>query len=165
MIVFCEECGAKNDISPEILEGSGPPPRCENCNDILRIYTTPSAATVTVPLKKEKKRVTKPRLVLTFHNQTFEVDESRNTVTMGRQEYNDIEVLDNRVSRSHAVVEFRKGKFILIDRSTNGTFVMFEGQEGISLKRKELALKGKGIIGLGWKVDFDSPDAVHFVLK
>lgn len=93
------------------------------------------------------------------------LNQTRPTITMGRQEHNDLEVIDTRVSRSHARIEYRDGAFFLIDHSTNGTFVLMNGQKGVNLRRKEIALKKDGFITLGRKGTPDSPKAIHFQLK
>ncbi len=160
MIVFCEECGEKNIIDLEELE-AGKEPRCKACNDILR-YSIPH---------KLKQKLAKPKppsqpeMEIRLGDQVILVSQTRPSVTMGRQEHNDIEVIDTRVSRSHARVEFRKGKFYIIDHSTNGTYVLVEGKQGINLKRGELHLEGNGVITLGRKVSPSSPKAIHFTTK
>jgi predicted component of type VI protein secretion system len=51
-------------------------------------------------------------------------------------------------SREHARIECRRGKFILTDMSTNGTYV--QTPEGPSyLRREDLVLSGEGRIALG----------------
>ena len=78
---------------------------------------------------------------------------------------NDVVVNDNRVSRSHAKIEYRRGKFVLIDQSTNGTFVLFQGKKPIDIKRDEAPLLGTGIISLGREVNPDSPLSIHYSIK
>ncbi len=161
MIVFCEECGAKNIIDPEKIQGDKVDARCKNCKDVLRVYDMRAVQAV-------KDAAASPFLInleLKFKEKSIRINQARPHVTMGRQEHNDLEVTDNRVSRSHAYIEYRDGNFFLMDQSTNGTFVLMEGQPGVSLKRKEHELIGAGVIGLGRKVDFSSPDAIHFAIK
>lgn len=67
-------------------------------------------------------------------------------------------------SREHCHIEFRRGKYVLIDHSTNGTYVYLEEQPPIYLRREELPLQGKGFIGLGQTLAADSPWAIHFSL-
>ena len=102
---------------------------------------------------------------LTFHGHTIQVDQNRPSVTLGRQNHNDVVVNDTRVSRSHARIEYRRGKFMLIDQSTNGTFALIQGKKSITLRRDETTLLGTGIIGLGREVTDDSPVAVHYRIK
>lgn len=102
------------------------------------------------------------RLELGFHGRTIVVDESRPAVTLGRQSHNDVVVDDNHVSRTHGRIEYRRGKFVLVDHSTNGTYVLMQGEKAINLKRGEAPLHGNGTIGLGRERDPDSPDVIHF---
>jgi adenylate cyclase len=105
------------------------------------------------------------RMELTFQGCTIEIDQKRPSVTLGRQSHNDVVVNDTRVSRSHARIEYRRGKFMLIDQSTNGTFALIQGKKSITLRRDEAALLGSGIIGLGREVTDDTPVAIHYAIK
>ena len=102
---------------------------------------------------------------LSFGEQTIKVSKDRPSATLGRQPHNDVVVNDNRVSRSHARIEYRRGKFILTDQSTNGTYVVMQGKKSIQLKRDEAQLHGHGIIGLGREIAQDSPMAVYYTIK
>ncbi|MEW5736673.1 MAG: hypothetical protein AB1921_17645 [Thermodesulfobacteriota bacterium] len=35
MIVFCEECGSRNEVEPELYQSETNPARCEACRDVL----------------------------------------------------------------------------------------------------------------------------------
>ena len=105
------------------------------------------------------------RLELEYQGQTFEVGELRPNITLGRQSHNDVVVNDNHVSRTHARIESRSGKFILIDLSTNGTYALMQGKKSVTLKGDEVQLLGNGIIALGQEVDADSSDMIHFAIK
>ena len=105
---------------------------------------------------------------LKLGDQILEVGKDLSRVTIGRQPHNNLVVNDIRVSRTHARIEYRRGKFILIDQSTNGTYA--EGQEGdhIHLRRDEVPLSGSGVISLGRKIMSDSADEIsliHFEVK
>lgn len=52
-------------------------------------------------------------------------------------------------SRDHFNIEHRRGKFILTDRSTNGTYIKEDGTETVYLRREEMPLRGSGIISMG----------------
>jgi adenylate cyclase len=102
---------------------------------------------------------------LTLGPQRVAVNENRPSATLGRQIHNDLVVNENRISRSHARVEYRRGKFFLIDQSTNGTFALVQGKKKIHIKRDEKQLMGNGIIGLGREVTPDSPKAIQYTIK
>ncbi|WP_373499518.1 FHA domain-containing protein [Desulfococcus sp.] len=105
------------------------------------------------------------RLELRLGRLLIIMNTDRPEVTMGRQRHNDIEIVDTRVSRSHARIELRDGRFILIDHSTNGTYVKLNGRDdSLSLKRSELPLEGAGTINLGRKM-IDRPSrTIYFNL-
>jgi class 3 adenylate cyclase len=104
------------------------------------------------------------RLSLRFRDQEFAVDHSRPVITMGRGQQNDIVILDTLASRMHARIEYRRGKFVLLDQSTNGTYVLQDGERAY-LRREELVLKGAGVITLGRAAEIEAPEAIHFVCQ
>ena len=70
-------------------------------------------------------------------------------LTLGRDLASDIVIRDQRASRSHARIELRRDKFVLIDMSSNGTYVTFRGEAEFALKHEEAALRGGGRIVFG----------------
>ena len=71
-------------------------------------------------------------------------------VVLGRSPQATYIIDDNRVSRSHARVDWHGGTFQLVDLSYNGTYVRFDNDpEIISLRRGGCTLHGSGVIGLG----------------
>ncbi|MBA3902128.1 MAG: adenylate/guanylate cyclase domain-containing protein [Rhodocyclaceae bacterium] len=77
------------------------------------------------------------------------LDPHNSLLTLGRDAASDIVIADKRASRSHARIERRRDKFVLIDQSTNGTYVMFIGEAEFALKREEVILRGRGHISFG----------------
>ena len=84
---------------------------------------------------------------------------------MGRFNQSDVVMKNHRVSRSHARIDYRRGKFVLTDESLNGTFIHTQVGKGIYLKRDEMVLQGKGFISLGGRVAHSSPGAIHFAIE
>lgn len=104
----------------------------------------------------------KCKLLLEYQGQTIEVSESHPMVVMGRADQNDLVVKHNLISRLHARVEYRKGNFILTDQSINGTYVVAaDGQENF-IRRDNVPIRGRGVIGLGQALDAGSQDAIRF---
>jgi predicted component of type VI protein secretion system len=81
---------------------------------------------------------------------------------MGRAEDNDLVVKGNLISRIHAKVEMRRGKFILVDQSTNGTFVLNLLGEETFVRRDTTEIRGEGTIGLGRAEEPGASLAIHF---
>ncbi|HVO89164.1 MAG TPA: adenylate/guanylate cyclase domain-containing protein [Casimicrobiaceae bacterium] len=84
-------------------------------------------------------------------------------ISLGRDPQCDVVITDRLASRSHARIERRRDKFVLIDQSTNGTFVTFEGEPEIQLRREELVLRGRGHVAFGHSHKTDPGEVVHFV--
>jgi hypothetical protein len=90
------------------------------------------------------------------------VDNERPILTLGRGIANHLIVDDLLVSRMHARIELRRGRFMLIDQRTNGTYLKPLDELPIILRRDETQLEKEGIIGLGQKIDADHPLAVRY---
>ncbi len=71
------------------------------------------------------------------------------TVVLGRDPSCDLVVPHLQASRRHATIEARRGKFVLTDRSTNGTFIVGRNDSSTFLRRDTLTLFGDGWIVLG----------------
>lgn len=89
------------------------------------------------------------RLTLRLGDRTWVLEDGRAAFTIGRDAHNDIAVGDKMASRQHARIEHRRDKFVLVDVSTNGTFVTFDGAEEVLVKREELRLQGSGSLSFG----------------
>lgn len=105
-------------------------------------------------------------LKLEFHdNQNRIASDENRTFVIGRGVQSDLLCKTRLASRTHATLEFRRGKFLLTDQSSNGTFVKTDDGENIFLRRQELMLWGSGYIGLGEEVSQDSPDCIRYVCE
>ncbi len=68
---------------------------------------------------------------------------------LGRAPQSQVFVNDQRVSREHARIEWSRGAFALVDLSRFGTWLRFDGQEPLLLRRDSCLLHGSGAIALG----------------
>ncbi len=161
MIVYCEECGFKNVIDASRIQGTSPKIACENCGDFLRFYGERAKAIEELS-PPETEKSPRSRLILKYGKVVVIVNETNARVEIGRKKSNDIQVINSRVSRTHAVIEFKNGMYYLTDSSSNGTYILMEKQEGVTIKNKEILLTERGVIGPGYKVDFKFPEAIHF---
>ena len=89
------------------------------------------------------------RIVLRHGTKERVLDESATAITLGRDAQSDIVIADRKASRLHARIERRRDKFVIIDQSSNGTFVTVDGEPEIMLRREELALRGRGHVTFG----------------
>ncbi|MCW9013783.1 MAG: adenylate/guanylate cyclase domain-containing protein [Gammaproteobacteria bacterium] len=83
-------------------------------------------------------------------------------ITLGRGPQCDFIINSSHASRMHARIEFRRGKFVIIDQSTNGTFVKNDDGKEVYLRREELPLLGSGVITLGMNLQQDNPHQLYF---
>lgn len=68
---------------------------------------------------------------------------------IGRDAANDIVVTTEHASRLHARIFTREDHFVIVDQSSNGTFLMADGSREVRLRRSEALLGDRGWIGLG----------------
>jgi class 3 adenylate cyclase len=90
-------------------------------------------------------------LELQYGTETLVVAASCPKVTIGRDDDNAISIDEQVVSRHHADIVMRGDKFLLVDRSTNGTYVLTDTGDKFRVTRDELSLSGVGSIFAGSK--------------
>jgi class 3 adenylate cyclase len=88
-------------------------------------------------------------LKLSYGGETFDV-QSEGEARLGRHESNDVVIASPRASRVHARIYARERNFVIVDQSTNGTFLLIDGSSTeVRLRREEAVLGERGWIGLG----------------
>lgn len=99
------------------------------------------------------QRVTRPegskKLRLVYRERTVELPTDRKSVVLGRDATADLVIADRMASRAHCEIQMRAGKFVIADRSANGTWVAIDGDKPMVLRREEAMLRGHGFITLG----------------
>jgi hypothetical protein len=105
------------------------------------------------------------RLRLRYQGQEVLVEDGRASITMGRAEENDLVIKGNLISRLHARLEFNRNKFMLIDQSTNGTFVIGKDGEEAFVRRDSMQIRGEGLIGLGKAPDSNSSQVIRYTCE
>jgi class 3 adenylate cyclase len=93
------------------------------------------------------------------------VDGERETLSFGRDAGSDLIVADRRASRNHARIERRGSQYVLVDQSTNGTYVTFQGELEFALKNEEIPLRGRGRIAFGHSSRDSNAEIVEFDLS
>jgi class 3 adenylate cyclase len=106
-------------------------------------------------------------LVLRHGGMSLVIDEKKSAAVLGRDKNSDLVVNNPLASRQHAQIECRGGKFILIDQSTNGTYVFTEDGRKSFVHREEFPLSGSGSISLGHDTEGDptSPLTILFACE
>lgn len=103
------------------------------------------------------------KLQLAFQETELALLANMPALTLGRDYSCSIIIEGTLISRQHASIEYRRGKFLMIDKSTNGTYILTEDGRSIYLRREEFPLWGKGKISLGKTIiDEDTQDLIHY---
>ena len=105
------------------------------------------------------------RLRLRLGDRELVVDERASSITIGRADVNDVVVEGHLSSRLHARIVIGRSNFVLIDQSTNGTFVRTGDGEELFVRQDILQLKGEGMIGLGCLPERGSQHTIHFTCE
>ena len=98
---------------------------------------------------------------LTYRDIRIVLDNSHTQAVMGRSKTADMPISEGLASRQHVRIEYRRGKFFIIDQSTNGTYVKQNDNESF-LRREEMPLRGSGMISLGRPFSEEPKEVVHF---
>ncbi|HET7756844.1 MAG TPA: adenylate/guanylate cyclase domain-containing protein [Steroidobacteraceae bacterium] len=126
------------------------------------LWQTEDVTSMVPGIAGESRPARAMRLRLRCHDRELLVDERHSSVSIGRAEDNDIVVKGNLISRLHARIEISRNKFVLVDQSTNGTFVQTADGEESFVRRDSLQIKGQGMIGLGRLPEQGSPTTIRF---
>ncbi len=95
----------------------------------------------------------KSRLQLRNCGQEFNLTPENTPFVIGRDLECNLTINGTMVSRQHAVIEFRRNKFVLRDQSTNGIYIRPQQGSAFYIRREEVPLTGEGEISLGKLVD------------
>jgi class 3 adenylate cyclase len=133
------------------------------------IWQQEDATSMLPSIEIDARTAHRPRRIrLRYHDKEYvlgEGGEGKESLTLGRADDNDIVVKGNLISRVHARIEMGRSKVVLVDQSTNGSFVTTaEGRESF-VRRDSVALQGRGLIGLGHLPSANSPDAIRYLLE
>lgn len=106
------------------------------------------------------------RVTLRHGGREILLDADRPSVSLGRDPGCDIVIADPRASRSHAKIERRRDKFVLVDMSSNGTYITYQGESELALKREEVLLRGSGriVFGHAWSAALPM-EVVEFLVE
>src|SRR5439155_2842797 len=120
----------------------------ESADELTALSTRPKSQPAKIWLKLGEREI--------------ELTESQGALTLGRDLQCDMVIGDRMASRMHARIERRRDKFVLVDQSSNGTYVTVDGEEEILVRREGLVLRGRGQISFGHAAPPGSAAALTF---
>jgi pSer/pThr/pTyr-binding forkhead associated (FHA) protein len=94
------------------------------------------------------------RCRLRLGDTAFTLDAARPSFTVGRLDHCDLCLPHSCVSREHARLEYQKGRIIIIDQSTNGTYISeAAAPEPVLVHREQRWLRDRGLLRFGSRED------------
>ena len=135
------QCKARS-VRPISVKGKSQPLELFS---ILSMDTTDLELSNTVVTEEASVDVPVGQMRLFFGGETYVIQGS-DKINIGRGTRSDIIIQQNEASRSHACLHYREPYFLLTDSSTNGTFIAPEYGECTHVVRREVILRGRGLI-------------------
>lgn len=102
------------------------------------------------------------RLFLTYHEKIKEVRSDDDGILIGRGANSDLLIPSELASRKHIRIVYRKGKFVVSDHSTNGTFIKTQNGKEVYIHGEDYPLTGSGFISLGESTALDNDHLIYF---
>jgi len=110
----------------------------------------------------DSQKVAEAKLVLRYRGRVLELTTTAPTFNLGRDAGAGLQVDAEWVSRNHAMIEYKRGYFMLTDRSTNGTWVKQGEDDELRLHRDEIHLRKNGSISLGQALAVNKDDVIYY---
>ena len=104
----------------------------------------------------------KQQLYLTYRERIKELHSNDEHIIIGRSNKCNLSIDSECASRQHAKLVYRKGKFIISDHSTNGTFIKPQGGQEVYIHGEDYPLSGSGFISLGESISVDNEHLIYF---
>ena len=117
------------------------------------------------PPRAEAGACNAPSLLVSCGDQQHLLRGGRGSLSIGRDQRNDLVLASPCASRFHARIEWRKRAFYIIDRSTNGTMIVREGGRATVLRQQGLRIHGSGTFGVGGATDVRPEEPIRFEFR
>ena len=99
---------------------------------------------------------------LEYLGRSFRLTKDEMPYSIGRDPGASLTVDFPLASREHCTIDYRRGKFVLTDKSTNGTYITPEGRTRLYIRREETPLAYKGIISFSTDDQVEGPHRIHY---
>lgn len=91
-------------------------------------------------------------IILTFQGNDYFIDAKKLPFTIGRDESCDLQIDSRFISRVHCKIFFDERNFMLLDSSSNGTFIRNGAAQPLQLTKSVAPMAGSGCIKLGERI-------------
>ncbi len=99
---------------------------------------------------------------LHFNGDKHVLSSEQSSYKVGRDPACDIIVQGKYVSRMHAKIVYKEGKFLLQDDSFNGTYIKFKNGQKIHVTKNEQTLISDGVMSMGEPVKDEKKSIIQF---
>ena len=106
-----------------------------------------------------------PSLTISCGGRQHVLRGERSSLSIGRDESNDLVLASPSASRFHARIEWRKRAFYIVDRSTNGTVIVRKDGRAKTLRRERVRIHGSGTFGIGGAPDERPEEPICFEFR
>ncbi|MCG8670774.1 MAG: adenylate/guanylate cyclase domain-containing protein [Pseudomonadales bacterium] len=134
------------------------------------IWNEDDATSIFIPTKVPDRRPASGVLTLSYSNKKLELTDRNTPFVIGRGEHCNLVFPIDTASRSHLRIEVRLGEFVVIDHSTNGTYITTppgkRAHDGLDMRlhHREWTMVGHGKISLGKPVLSAGQNVIEFQL-
>lgn len=140
--------------------------------DIVEVvWNEDDATSIFMPTKVPDRRPTSGKLTLAISGKKLVLTDRNTPFVIGRGEHCNLVIPIDTASRSHLRIEVRLGEFVIVDHSTNGTYITtppgkraYDGLD-MRLHHREWTMVGGGKISLGKPVISAGQNAIDFSLE
>ncbi len=126
---------------------------------------SPEESTLTELVQPPRLRsftASRKQLFLTYRENLKEITSGNDGIVVGRGNHCDLTISSDLASREHARIVFRRGRFVIADHSTNGTFIKLQGNREVYIHGEDYPLSGTGFISLGESTTIDNEHLIYF---
>ncbi len=110
--------------------------------------------------------ITSEQIQLTYKGIHYLIRSEDTPYYIGRDEMKcDLKVQADQVSREHCRINFSRGKFVLVDHSTNGCYVKSVDKDEMYIRREEYPLLNNTTLSLGVRIGEDNHDIIEITLN
>lgn len=101
-------------------------------------------------------------LQITYKQQVITLESNQLPFYFGRDEKKcQLQIKAEQVSRQHCQIKFSRGKFVIVDHSTNGCYVTASDNVEHYIRREEYPIIGKTLLSLGVKAKLGIDDIIE----
>ena len=135
------------------------------------VWNEDDATSLFLPTKLPERKPQSGILTLTFGTRKLQLTDKGTPFVIGRGEHCNLVLHSDTASRSHLRIESRLGEFVIIDHSTNGTYITTppgkRAHDGLDMRlhHREWTMVGSGKISLGKPVASAADLAIAFSLE